>query len=56
VALVFIDLFDYTTLRSAPIVFIDIVHAETTFPLSVFKGMNITAALLPYICIELIMG
>jgi hypothetical protein len=56
VALVFIDLFDYTILRSASIVFIDIVRAETTFPLSVFKGMNIIAALLPYICIELIMG
>jgi hypothetical protein len=51
VAPVFVELFDYMTLRSASIVFIDIVHAGTTFPLSVFKGMNTVATPLPYFCI-----
>jgi hypothetical protein len=47
VALVFIDMFDYTTLRSASVVFIDNIRAGMSFPLSVFKGMNTTATLLP---------
>jgi hypothetical protein len=52
VALVFIDLFDYTILRSASVVFLDNVRAGTSFPLSVFKVMNTIATPLPYICIE----
>jgi hypothetical protein len=52
VAPVFVEPFDYTTLRSASAIFTDNVHAGTTFPLPVFKGMNNVAALLPYICIE----
>jgi hypothetical protein len=51
-ALVFVEPFDYKTLRSASVVFTNNVHAGTTFPLPVFKGMNNVAALLPYICIE----
>jgi hypothetical protein len=44
VVLVFFDKYDYTTLRSASVVFIDNVRAGT-FPRahSVFKGMNIVA-------------
>jgi hypothetical protein len=52
VALVFIDLFDYTTLRSASAVSIVNVHAGTSFLLLVFKGMNTIATPFPYICIE----
>jgi hypothetical protein len=52
VALVFIDLFDYMTLRSALVGFIDNVCAGTYFPLSVFKGMNTIATPLPYNYIE----
>jgi hypothetical protein len=52
VVLVFIDLFDYTTMRSALVVSIDNVCAGTTFTLSVFKGMNTTVTPLSYICIE----
>jgi hypothetical protein len=52
VAPVFVEPFDYTTLRSALAIFTDNVHAGTTFPLPVFKGMNNVAASLPYICIE----
>jgi hypothetical protein len=52
VVLVFIDLFVYTTLRSALVVFFDKVCAETYFPLLVFKGMNIVTAPLPYNYIE----
>jgi hypothetical protein len=52
VALVFIDLFDYTTLRSALAVSIVNVHAGTSFLLLVFKGMNTIATPFPYICIE----
>jgi hypothetical protein len=52
VVLVFIDLFDYMTLRSALVGFIDNVCAGTYFPLSIFKGMNIVAAPLPYNYIE----
>jgi hypothetical protein len=52
VALVFIDLFDYTTMRSASVVSIDNVRARTSFALSVFKGVNTTVAPLPYISIE----
>jgi hypothetical protein len=48
---VFIDLFDYTTLRSVSVVFTGNVHAGTLFPLPVFMGMNIVAPLLHYICI-----
>jgi hypothetical protein len=52
VVLVFIDLFDYTTLRSASLVFIDNICAGT-FPIfSVFKGMNSIATLLPYNYVE----
>jgi hypothetical protein len=47
-ALLFVDLYDYMTLRSASMVFIINVCAGTYFPLSVFKGMNTVAALLPY--------
>jgi hypothetical protein len=54
-ALVFIDLFDYTTLTSASIVFFDKVCVGMYFPLSVFKGMNTIAASLPYNYIEFIM-
>jgi hypothetical protein len=50
--LIFIDLFDYMTLSSASVVFIDNVCAGTYFPLSVFKGMNTVAASLPYNYIE----
>jgi hypothetical protein len=50
VASVFVELFDYTTLRSASIVFTGIVRVGT-FPLSFFKGMNTIATPLPYICI-----
>jgi hypothetical protein len=56
VALVFIDLFDYTTLRSASVVSINNVRAGTSFLLSVFKGMNTNIALLPYIYVKYIMG
>jgi hypothetical protein len=52
VALVFIDLLDYTTLRSALVVSVDNVHAGTSFLLLVFKGMNTVAARLPYNYIE----
>jgi hypothetical protein len=52
VALVFIDLFDYTALRSASVVFIDNVCAGTSFPLSVFKDMNTVAAPLPFNYVE----
>jgi hypothetical protein len=55
-ALVFIDLFDYTTLRSTSVVSIKNARAGTSFPLSVFKGMNTIATLLPYNYIEYIMG
>jgi hypothetical protein len=48
VALVFIDLFDYTTLWLASVVFIDNIRAGTCFPLLVFKGVNTIAALLHY--------
>jgi hypothetical protein len=51
VAPIFVELFDYTTLRSASVVFIDNVHAGMTFLLSVFNGMNTVATLLPYIYI-----
>jgi hypothetical protein len=37
VALVFIDMFDYTTLRSASVVSIDNVCVGTSFQLSVLK-------------------
>jgi hypothetical protein len=40
--------FDYMTLRSASVVFIDNDCAGTYFLLSVFKGMNSIIALLPY--------
>jgi hypothetical protein len=52
VALVFIDPFDYMTLRSALIVSIDNVHAGTSFLFSVFKGMNTVATLLLYNYVE----
>jgi hypothetical protein len=52
VALVFIDLFDYTFLRLASVFFIDNVCAGTYFPLLVFKGMNTTTAPLSYNYIE----
>jgi hypothetical protein len=52
VELVFIDMFNYMTLRSALVVSIDSVHAGMSFLLSVFKGMNTTAAPLPYNCVE----
>jgi hypothetical protein len=48
VVLVFIDLFDYMTLRSASVVFFDNVHAGTFPTLLVFKGMNTIATSLPY--------
>jgi hypothetical protein len=51
VAPVFIDFFDYMTLRSASVVFTENIRAGTLFPLSIFKGMNIVAPPLPYICI-----
>jgi hypothetical protein len=51
VAPVFIDLFDYMTLRSASVVFTDNVHAGTFIPLPVFKGMNTIAPPLPYVSI-----
>jgi hypothetical protein len=56
VALVFIDLFDYTTLRSASLASINNVRAGTSFLLSVFKGMNTIIAPLPYIYVKYIMG
>jgi hypothetical protein len=49
---VFIDLFDYTTLRSSLVVLFDNVRAGTFPALSVFKGMNTVAALLPYYYVE----
>jgi hypothetical protein len=52
VALVFIDPFDYMTLRSASVVSIDNVCAGSSFALSVFKGMNTIANPLPYNYIE----
>jgi hypothetical protein len=52
VALVFIDMFDYTTMRSASVVSIDNVHAGSSFLFLVFKGMNTVAAPLPYNYIE----
>jgi hypothetical protein len=52
VALVFIDLLDYTTLRSALVVSVDNVRAGTSFLLLVFKGMNTVAAPLSYNYIE----
>jgi hypothetical protein len=51
-ALAFIDLFDYMTLRSASVVSIDNVHAGTSFSLSVFSGMNTATTLLPYNYVE----
>jgi hypothetical protein len=56
VALVFIDLFDYMTLRSASVVSIKNVRAVTSFLLSIFKGMNTSIAPLPYIYVKYIMG
>jgi hypothetical protein len=52
VALVFIDPFDYTALRSTSVVSIDNVRAGTSFPLLIFKGMNIVTAPFPYNYIE----
>jgi hypothetical protein len=52
VALVFIDLFCYMTLRSASVVSIDNVRAGMCFPLSVFKGMNTVDAPFPYSNLE----
>jgi hypothetical protein len=52
VELFFINLFDYMTLRSALVVSIDNIHVGMSFPLSVFKGMNTIATLLPYSYIE----
>jgi hypothetical protein len=51
-ALVFVDPFDYTTLRSVSVVFIDNVRAGTFPVLSVFKGVNTTTASLPCNYIE----
>jgi hypothetical protein len=51
VAHVFIELFMYTILRSAPVVFTGNVCAGTFIPLLVFKGMNTITPPLPYICI-----
>jgi hypothetical protein len=48
VALVFIDLFIYMTLRSASLVFTKNVRMGTFIPLPVFKGMNTITPLLPY--------
>jgi hypothetical protein len=48
VVLVFIDLFDYMTLRSASVVFFNNVRMGMFLALSVFKGMNTIAAPLPY--------
>jgi hypothetical protein len=56
VALVFIVLFDYMTLRSASVVFFDNIRAGTFLVLSVFKGMNTVATLLPYNYVEEILG
>jgi hypothetical protein len=52
VALVFIDLFNYTTMRSVSVVSVDNVRVETSLPLSFFKGMNTTTAPFPYNYIE----
>jgi hypothetical protein len=51
VAHVFIELFIYTTLRSASRVFTGNVRAGTFISLLVFKGMNTITPPLPYICI-----
>jgi hypothetical protein len=42
---VFVELIDYMTLKSALVVFADNVHAGTSFPLLVFKGMRSSVAL-----------
>jgi hypothetical protein len=52
VVLVFIDLFDYMTLRLASIVFFENVHAGMFPALSVFKGMNTVAPPLFYNYVE----
>jgi hypothetical protein len=46
----FIEMFIYMTMRSASHVFTDNVRVGTFIPLPVFKGMNTTTPLLPYIC------
>jgi hypothetical protein len=51
IAPIFIELFDYMTLRSASVIFTDNVHEGMSFPLPVFKGMDTVPPPLRYICI-----